>query len=70
MPRQNQPKGSGQGAGSGAGKGQGRGRGGGRGGGPGGECVCPSCGEKTPHQAGTPCVEQKCPKCQTTMIRG
>lgn len=50
------------------------GRGGGRGGrfnaGPDGECLCPKCGERIPHQPGTPCTAAKCPKCQNTMIRG
>ncbi len=59
----------GAGIGSGAGGG-GRGRMGGRGTGPGGECVCPQCGERTPHQAGIPCFEQKCPKCNASMVRG
>ena len=66
----------GRGAGAGGGGrgtetgGSGRGRMGGRGLGPAGECVCPQCGEKTPHQAGIPCFEQKCPKCNTSMVRG
>lgn len=57
--------------------GRGRGRGPGRGrqggpyaAGPGGECICPNCGKKVPHQAGTPCTQRKCPECGTTMIRG
>jgi hypothetical protein len=37
--------------------------------GPGGNCVCPSCGEKVPHQQGTPCFNVKCPKCGTKMVR-
>jgi len=61
--------GSGRGAGGGAGSGGGRGRMGGKGLGPAGECVCPQCGEKTPHQRGIPCFEQKCPKCNTPMTR-
>ncbi|HOP86646.1 MAG TPA: hypothetical protein PLM71_04010 [Syntrophorhabdaceae bacterium] len=47
----------------------GRGRMGGRGLGPGGECVCPQCGTRTPHQQGIPCYEQKCPNCSTPMVR-
>ncbi len=60
-----------------AGRGIGRGgRGSGRMGGmspvagPGGNCVCPSCGAKVPHQAGTPCYNLSCPQCGTKMVRG
>ncbi|MBN1693289.1 MAG: hypothetical protein JW845_07025 [Dehalococcoidales bacterium] len=38
--------------------------------GPSGDCVCPSCGEKVPHQRGTPCYKMNCPKCGAKMIRG
>ncbi len=37
--------------------------------GQGGYCVCLKCGEKIPHQSGIPCREEKCPKCQTKMVR-
>jgi hypothetical protein len=49
----------------------GRGRGGGTkpGWGPGGNCVCPQCGHKSQHQAGQRCIDLKCPKCGTPMIR-
>jgi len=47
----------------------GRRRMGGFGLGPGGECVCPKCGTKVPHQRGVPCYQHKCPKCGTMMIR-
>ena len=66
------PGGRGAGTGRGMGRGQGGGGGQGRGGagaGPGGNCVCPNCGEKAPHQAGTPCYDQKCPKCGAAMTR-
>lgn len=71
------PGGFGMGFGRGRGGGGGGGRGGGRGGrmggptagGPGGECVCPNCGEKTPHTAGQPCSQMKCPKCGASMTR-
>lgn len=56
-------------SGGGRGQGGGQGRGSGRGAGSGGYCVCPSCGEKTPHRMGTPCYEQQCPKCGTAMTR-
>lgn len=47
----------------------GRMRGSRAGAGPGGNCVCPSCREKVPHQQGTPCYNVKCPKCGTKMVR-
>lgn len=54
----------------GRGLGQGsRSKGSGMGNGPGGHCICSSCAYQTPHQPGVPCYEQKCPKCNTTMIR-
>lgn len=37
--------------------------------GPKGECICPSCGKKVPHQRGIPCYEQKCPNCGKDMTR-
>jgi hypothetical protein len=60
--------GTGQGYG-GSSPGQGGGRGGGFRSGPGGMCTCSACGEKVPHQQGTPCIEVKCPKCGAAMIR-
>jgi hypothetical protein len=51
------------------GRGGGQGRMGGKGYGPGGECVCPSCGTRVPHQRGKPCNQRKCPKCGTAMTR-
>lgn len=72
MPRRDGtgPKGQGPGTGRGIRQGGGgRGQGGGFGAGPGGYCVCPSCGERVSHQLGTPCFEQKCPKCRATMTR-
>jgi len=47
-----------------------RGRMGGRGLGPGGECVCPKCEHRVPHQRGVPCFQRKCPKCGSFMARG
>lgn len=37
--------------------------------GPGGNCVCPNCGTKVPHQRGTPCYNLSCPQCGTKMVR-
>ncbi|MCX5811766.1 MAG: hypothetical protein NT178_04385 [Proteobacteria bacterium] len=48
----------------------GQGRMGGRALGAAGECLCPQCGERTPHEQGIPCSDQKCPKCGTAMVRG
>lgn len=70
MPRGNgtgPPGGSGPGTGRGMGKG--RGKGSGRGAGPVGQCICPSCGTVSPHQAGVPCSQVQCPKCGTAMMR-
>ena len=59
----------GSGAGTGSGKGRGRMKGNRPGAGPSGECVCPACGAKVPHQRGVPCYDIKCPKCGTKMAR-
>ena len=66
---------NGRGSGQKPGGGQDLGRGGrgrqpgGFGLGPSGECICPKCGTKVPHQTGIPCYEQRCPKCGTPMTR-
>jgi len=73
MPRGDRtgPYGQGPGTGRGLGRGGGRGRMGGNrlGAGPSGNCVCPSCGAKIPHQAGVPCYDVGCPKCGAKMTR-
>jgi len=51
------------------GQGQGRGFSGGNPG-SGGNCVCPNCGERVPHQQGVPCNAVNCPKCGNKMTRG
>ena len=68
MPRQD---GTGpRGGGGGQGMGVGRGRSGDSfGAGPGGQCVCPSCGAKTPHVRGEPCMGRDCPVCGAKMVR-
>ena len=64
------PRGEGPGTGRGMGKtAGGQGRRFGYTPGPGGNCICPECGEKSAHQQGHPCFDQKCPKCGTLMIR-
>lgn len=65
------PRGDGTGPAGQGGQGGGRGKGRGQGGtpGPGGNCVCPNCGNKEPHQRGTPCNQMKCPECGTVMMR-
>ncbi len=71
MPRGDGTGPRGQGSGTGRGpRGADRGRGGGYGAGPGGDCICLNCGERVPHQLGTPCFDQKCPKCGAAMTRG
>jgi len=57
------------GQGPGAGRGMGRGGGNRQGAGPGGNCICPACGTKASHQAGTPCSSMSCSKCGARMIR-
>lgn len=58
------------GKGAGTGRGKGRMSGNLAGSGPGGDCICPSCGVKIPHQQGMPCYKMKCPECGFQMIRG
>lgn len=56
--------------GRGRGRGQGgRGLAGGLAQGPGGDCGCPNCGYKEPHQLGVPCYNKNCPKCGSPMTR-
>lgn len=69
MPRGDGTGPRGEGPGTGRGKGEGQRGGRGRAAGHGGYCVCPNCGEKTSHQVGKPCYEQKCPKCGAAMTR-
>jgi len=64
-----QPRGRGSGMGRGRGLGGG-GRMGGIAAGPGGICKCPKCGHEEPQIRGQPCMNKKCPKCQSPMTRG
>ncbi len=31
-------------------------------------CICPKCSERIRHKAGTPCKEERCPKCGAMMM--
>jgi predicted amidophosphoribosyltransferase len=35
----------------------------------GGQCLCPKCETKIPHERGIPCQDMKCPRCGTKMLR-
>ncbi len=61
----------GRGQGGRTGAGQGRGLGGGNkpGSGPSGNCVCPKCGFKKPHQVNERCIDLVCPQCGAKMDR-
>ena len=37
--------------------------------GAGGECICPKCETRVPHQNGVPCQEVHCPSCGAKMLR-
>jgi len=39
------------------------------GGGPDGYCVCPKCGNRTPHERGVPCSALECPNCKVNLTR-
>lgn len=69
MPRGDGTGPRGQGAGTGRGGGRGRMGGNRPGSGPSGYCVCPQCGNKVEHRAGTPCYNMTCPACGAKMAR-
>ena len=56
-------------SGGGFGRGGRRGIGGGNFNSQDGECVCPNCGYREPHQRGSPCNMRQCQRCGTLMIR-
>lgn len=64
-----QGPGTGRGLRRGMGKGIGRMGGNRSGAGPSGNCICPGCGTRVPHEAGVACYNLSCPKCGTKMIR-
>jgi len=37
--------------------------------GPDGFCICPKCGERIEHRKGVPCKKERCPECETKMVR-
>lgn len=37
--------------------------------GPEGNCICPKCDKRIPHDRGVPCMEKKCPDCGAKMVR-
>ena len=39
-------------------------------GGPASSCICPKCGYKEQKLRGIRCMDKKCPKCGTIMVRG
>ncbi|MFH1073838.1 MAG: hypothetical protein V1752_02005 [Candidatus Firestonebacteria bacterium] len=64
------PAGKGRGMSTGRmGGGRGMRRGKKTGSGAGGNCICPACGAKVPHQQGIPCNSVACSKCGAKMVR-
>lgn len=37
--------------------------------GAGGECICPKCETRIPHQDGVPCHDELCSQCNAKMLR-
>ncbi|MCU0989774.1 MAG: hypothetical protein MUE63_09395 [Xanthomonadales bacterium] len=37
--------------------------------GSGGECICPKCKATIAHRRGVPCQDERCPQCNTKMLR-
>jgi len=63
----NGSSGRGRGGSDNSGRGSGRGRMRGK---PDGICICPKCGYTEEHLRGTPCFENRCPKCNIPLQRG
>ena len=68
MPRSGKGSGGKQGGSSGGGC-RGGGSGPGAGTGAPDSCLCPACGDKTPHERGIPCLQVHCPHCGKPMVR-
>ncbi len=41
----------------------------GHGSGTGGQCICPRCEARVPHQRGVRCADERCPTCGSRMLR-
>lgn len=37
--------------------------------GAGGQCICPKCETRVPHQPGVRCADERCPACGGRMLR-
>ena len=37
--------------------------------GAGGFCLCPKCGQRTPHNPARPCLDERCATCGVALVR-